>query len=538
MTYAATVAVHALALLTQFQWRKMNRNNMESSQSYGDIDIVGAQAILTAALIMTTPILNWSTSIRRDKAQVVVVLWGLLIFVAWGPSTVYISSHPDGKPFHPFTYNTIRALLMCPFSVAKENPSCGPHMNVTTDTYEMCQCIDFCGILGPAAPMRNGAKLVPWLTPQSAINRSNSKRYTDIQYFSQTMAAVVVLYGAFGLLHNQFSLREMRNLTFRFFNMHPTEIWTLWNIILRKFFRREVQKSIKSIKDDRKTRFRKVQYQFAKTMAMTFFLLGMMVALACPLTLLAVVITNEYDLSSDVFSEGNDAVGAWSTWVGAALVLAVAVILRYQDAWELFLLGCGDWLLRLFGITTFEKELDAKKNDKSIKKGKIEWFKHFARAFSKELWAPCIHVCHSIRTALSTMMFACGEFHEWIMTTGPHSQICGCEGCDLYRAQLRLDHIDSRPIKARHINIANGCGCYTCYTTRQQRIQKPNLCPCKNCREERNTEMKEKKKREDAGVSVPKEGEEYRTLGIRILQKFDERIRNMLEKSQSIQSQD
>ena len=57
MTYSATTAVHALALLTQFKWKDGPRN-IESSQDYGDPDIWGTYPILLAAPVMMTPILN------------------------------------------------------------------------------------------------------------------------------------------------------------------------------------------------------------------------------------------------------------------------------------------------------------------------------------------------------------------------------------------------------------------------------------------------------------------------------------------------
>lgn len=544
MTYSATVAVHALALLTQFGWHT-GYPNIQSSQPFGDIDILGAQVVLTAALVMMTPILNWSTSVRRDRAQIIVVLWGLLIFVAWAPATVYVSSQANGKAFHPWSKNLIPALFMCPLAASKVYPYCNNAMELTRDNYDNCQCFDFCGLIGPTAPMRSGAKMVAWLIPQAAIDRVNSTTYNEIEYFSQTMAVVIVLYGAFGLLLNQFSLRQMRNFTFRFFNTHLTETRALSQKVLLKLFRRNNNKFVDPINDDTKTGLRKWQYWFAKTMALIFFLLGLLIAFISPLTLVAVVITNEYDISPAMFSEGHDAVGAWSSWVGAVLVLGVAAILRYQDAWELFFLGCGDALLRLFGITTFEQRLDVKKEDQSIKKGKRNWFKHYAKSIAQELWSPCVHVRHSICMALASIVFACAEFRDWIMTPGPHSQICGCEGCIAYRAQdrglrLRMDQVDYVPIEEhanlvlkKHLKLRSGCGCHLCYFAGEQDMQKHDECPCRNCERDRKEEAKKIEAARTA-ASGPEESKEYQTLGMRILQRFDERIRDMLMEASSV----
>jgi hypothetical protein len=90
MTYSATTAVHALTLLTHFGWNDGIRN-VDTSKEHGDPDIWGTYPVLVATVVMFAPILNWSTNVRRDKAQFIMVLWGMLSFAALVPVVVYIS---------------------------------------------------------------------------------------------------------------------------------------------------------------------------------------------------------------------------------------------------------------------------------------------------------------------------------------------------------------------------------------------------------------------------------------------------------------
>ncbi|KAF2004251.1 hypothetical protein P154DRAFT_572285 [Amniculicola lignicola CBS 123094] len=548
MAYSATVAVHALALLSQFGWHT-GRSSMESSQRYGDPDIMGAYPILLASLVMMTPILNWSTSIRRDKSQIIVVLWGLLIFVAWAPVQVYVSSSPKGKQFHPWNYNFIPALVICPLSAVKESPICVPGLKLTLETYTTCQCFDFCGLIGPPSPMRAGAKMVPWLKSEDAIKRWNNKAYNDLDYFSQVMAVVVVLYGVFGLLHNQFSLVDIRNLIFRSLDTHPRQTAALWRFVLRKVVQpsKNKNKSVDAVTETNRTGWRKLQYYSAKTVATFYFLLGMAITFVCPLTFIAVVVVNEYDVAGLTYGESNDAVGAWSTWVGAAFVLIVAVVLQYQDDWEFFFLSIGDWALRVGGVHAFEEKMQEKKEGKFKNNTKRGFMAYYIKAVTKEIWAPFVHTGHSIHRALNTVFLACAEFGAWVSAPVPHTQICGCEGCASYTAKTRAANIPSshadkckcnhcvpiqekaKEVFARHEKLPGECGCHFCNLGRPKLAPAHNGCPCKNCKLDRK---QEEDKRAKAGDQVADETEpDYKTLGMRIVQMFDDRISDMLQAS-------
>lgn len=512
MTYSATTAVHAFALLTQFGW-SIGPTNMESAQNFGDIDIMGVFIILNTSLMTITPILNWSTNVRRDKAQVIVALWGMLTFVAWVPITVYVSLRPDGTMLHLWKLDGMTALVSCPRSAMDKSSLCGPGMNITKELYTTCECFDFCSLLGPTAPMRKGATLVPFIMTQAVVARSEDPTYSFVDYYAQLMSTVIVLYGAFGLLHNQFSLREMRNLLLRFCDMHPRELKSLWTMARGK---ERNPRSISCINESTRTGLRKMQRCFAKTVALLFFLLGLFLTSICPFIFLSIVVLGELDMEQYPESEGNDAVGAWSPWVGAAFVLLVAVILRFQDTWEYLFISCGNWALRFVGVHSF----DGKAEEKKVGVATVD----STSSIKKVFWRPIMHFGKSIRRAVDSAIFVFYEFRDWIQAPVPHCQMCGCEGCVSYRPLARAaraspDHVNScvcqdcklfhervREVYNNHARPGNSCGCRVCSYIR-----------------ERKTAGSWK------GSDSPEETEVYKTLSMRILLKFDNGISDMLE---------
>ena len=63
----------------------INSANQIKASDLGDMDLQAIFPILAASCIMLTPILNWSTQIRKH-ARAIAVCWGLLIFAAFVPT--------------------------------------------------------------------------------------------------------------------------------------------------------------------------------------------------------------------------------------------------------------------------------------------------------------------------------------------------------------------------------------------------------------------------------------------------------------------
>lgn len=76
-----------------------------SPRYYGDTDLSGIFPILVAGCIMLTPILNWSTMIRKHHAQPVVLYWGIIMFFA-----LIFTLPPSAEGVQPYF---IRKLATC-----------------------------------------------------------------------------------------------------------------------------------------------------------------------------------------------------------------------------------------------------------------------------------------------------------------------------------------------------------------------------------------------------------------------------------------
>jgi hypothetical protein len=532
MTYSATTAIHALALLTQFGWTN-SPTNVQSSKAHGDPDIYGTYPVLLAAAVMFTPILNWSTNVRRDKAQIIMVLWGILSFAALVPVMIYVSNTTSGSMLHKWNLNTIGSLMLCPRLAAETDPTCIPPIKLNAESYAACGCFDFCGLLGPSAPMRSGSKMVPWLPNRISLDSWNIKAFSVFEYWSEVFAAVIVCYGGLGLIHSHFSLREMRNLIFRSFCTRPGDCSALWKLSRT---RNSIPKLVDYSTEDSNTGLRKAQVIFAKTVATFYFLVGVLIAIVCPPIFLVVIVNMEVIVMGQyAYSEGNDAVGAWTTWVGAALVLVVAIILQYQDAWERFLLRSGERILKLLGFNVLELG-EIQTTVKSTNKD-VSMFSHILRC--------------SIGGAIVTIKIAYIEFRDWMKAPPTHGQICGCEGCIFYRKLTRrMSTIEthaancscndcsgySDEIDEASENHKQLCGCRLCDTIRQLahcRRQQANRPSCSYCLE-RDDGANEGALPIQRIDTIEEKG--YQSLGMRVLNNFDRRVVDMLKVADTLPS--
>lgn len=145
MTYAATASVHAFALLLRYKYHTPNLTNLDwiylPPKELGDIDLQAIFPILVAGSIMLTPILNFSTTVRKHEAHSVVIFWGVLLFCAMVPTFVIVV-----KGVTPSVI--LSQLSTCALDAAKnctfENLSIineGTSLNL----YNICNCTDTCG---------------------------------------------------------------------------------------------------------------------------------------------------------------------------------------------------------------------------------------------------------------------------------------------------------------------------------------------------------------------------------------------------------
>jgi hypothetical protein len=407
MTYAAVSAVHMLALVTNFDFGTPQSDlpkgwNINSSKGYGDVDVYGIYPILSAAAIMLTPILNWSVSVRANEAQMVVVYWGALVFAALVPAWLYNNNIKEWWINFPVSF------VVCPYSAAATHPDCGPSMNITTESFVYCQCADFCGLLGPATPMRKHANMVPSLERTISELANYSRPLQNLYRFDEFVLAVIVAQGILGLIESQFSQAEVRNLVFRVLYAEPRDF------IILLFEGKRQEKLLKKLgmqnaSQKPMTSLRwKLQFHFARLVAAAFFVFAVFFAVLALAVFVTNVITQEIYLTFWPGSERSDAVGAWSIWVGAAFVIIAAIIVRYHASWmkSLVVLFRAFWCVVAWADN--ERHVRFQSNDPEPEK-----VRHRVKAFFSEVAIPFVHGWYSTRRAFWTLSYTMQTFAEW-----------------------------------------------------------------------------------------------------------------------------
>ena len=145
MTYAATASVHAFALLQRFKYETPSSWNLDwislPPDKLGDLDLQAIFPILVAGSIMLTPILSFSTTVKKHKARSVVIFWGILIFCAMVPTfVIVIKGVIPSIALSQVSTCTLDPTLGCTYENLMTNYS-GQSLNL----YKQCNCSDTCG---------------------------------------------------------------------------------------------------------------------------------------------------------------------------------------------------------------------------------------------------------------------------------------------------------------------------------------------------------------------------------------------------------
>lgn len=129
--------------------------------------------------------------------------------------------------------------------------------------------------------------------------------FTKLVNLGIPLLTFVLVSGVFGVFESFWSQEDVRNGIFTFIN--------------RKRFH-----------PGNRPKARTTQLGFAKFVASAIFSLGIIVTILAPAVFIFSVVVFELYLLDFPYSEHSDAVGAWGTCVGAALVLVATVLGSYQ----------------------------------------------------------------------------------------------------------------------------------------------------------------------------------------------------------------
>src|SRR5256714_10169452 len=217
----------------------------------------------------------------------VVVYWGTLVFSALVPAWLL------NNYVKLWWINAPVSFALCPSSAAAMHPDCNENIILTTESYNYCQCVNFCGSLSPSTPMRRGANMVPWLGRPFSHIADNSRTLRQLYKFDEFVLAFVVLQGALGLMESQFTQAEVRNLVFRILYAEPRDF-----IIL--LFEGERQENLlkklgmqnASTKPATSLRW-KLQFQIARFIAAAFFVFAIVFAVLAVAVFVTNIVANE-----------------------------------------------------------------------------------------------------------------------------------------------------------------------------------------------------------------------------------------------------
>ena len=388
-----------------------------SSKDFGDIDVYGIYPVLSAAAIMITPILNWSVSIRSSRAQPVVIWWAVLVLVALVPAWLYFSLRPDGD-FNSFPNKAV-SLAICPIS---SNENCGEDMYLDADTFKLCQCFDFCGTFSAPAPMRSGANMVPWLTRKITRQKSKSEAawegFLNVMKFNQFAIGFIFVQGALGVLESQFTQAEVRNIIFRFLYLAPKDYFIL---LLKGERRRRWLRRLRLGSAAEETNKESVLWMlrrfFAKMVAASIFGVGICFVLICPAVFVTSAVANELFITEFPVSEHSDAIGAWGSWIGTALVVLAGAVIRYRDAWESTMTTAVYRIWAFFAYDSHERPGSPITEQEQIPLTELmkptTTIHERTNAFKAEVASPILHVWHALGRSIYRAKVEWIMFREW-----------------------------------------------------------------------------------------------------------------------------
>ncbi|KAF2814957.1 uncharacterized protein BDZ99DRAFT_458915 [Mytilinidion resinicola] len=325
MTYSATAVIHVFALLAQYRFNT-GPGDANSAKEYGDVDLLAIFPILAAAGIMLAPILNWSTTIRRHRAQAIIIWWGILIFVGLVPAWIYMYGWGE-----KFDLDTLESFAACPRTSDSQcdfGPDWSFEHDFTYALFKRCNCVDFCATLSPTAPMRSGSNMVAWIGRKISWQIGEGDRVWSLWTFSWIVLIFIVLYGIFGIIASRSSPASVRNAFFKFLSSGRRQ----WIQVLFEGRRQEKlldKFHLTTHKPSPPTGLRRLRHHIAKYIAAGIYLGSVAGAMLSPAIFVTTVVSNELLLGMYPVSEHHDAVGAWAPWVSVGLVLFAAVMDRY-----------------------------------------------------------------------------------------------------------------------------------------------------------------------------------------------------------------
>ncbi|EMR65272.1 hypothetical protein UCREL1_7746 [Eutypa lata UCREL1] len=336
MSYSATACIHLFVLMGFYRFGLPDTigHDVEDATAYGDVDIFGIAPVVTVSAIVLIPILTWSESFKGNRGKAIIVYWSILIFVCLAVICYYAITFGEG-----WYFNRIQSVASC----KKDCPRPGsletvgfPLWNIDDYNSDDCDCVDFCGLISPEAPLREKQGMVPILYYGPAL-----KHYcdgNDSLCLGQSDSAHNLLLGVISLwffslflglvafLGVNSSSESVRNMIFRLTNA------TFRDVITAIFKGSRQQTILKKMRlqnpHDPHTFYRRLRRLFAKSVATLYYGLAFVGLLFSPVLFVVSITAVELFIGSLPTSERSDAIGSWAPWVAAMMVLLSSAIMH------------------------------------------------------------------------------------------------------------------------------------------------------------------------------------------------------------------
>ena len=294
----------------------------------------GIFPVLATAVIILTPVFTWSTTFRTHRARVVILYWAVLVYVALFIMMFLVSDFKK-RLTNEATSSYQENFLFSETSFAfcnSTDPACSIdalNENLNYENFQACNCIDFCALLSPFSPLRNGQNMVANIGRNSSnsliYDESTNGTYAakplfiDLTIATQFVLSFALLQGLIALLQGSYTQKQVRDWIFRVVSMKGHGARNLRSSV---FLSAEQQGGSRSSRG---------RFLLGKILAAAYYLMTIVtLILYLPVFVLTIAVS-EILVADYPESEHSDSIGAWTPWLSVGLIASGALILNFHN---------------------------------------------------------------------------------------------------------------------------------------------------------------------------------------------------------------
>ena len=292
------------------------------------VTAAGIFPVLATSVVTLTPVFTWSSTVRTHRAKIVILYWAILVYVALflmmflvSAFNHYLKHYGDSTRFF---LQSIQGVAVC----NSTSPLCSAatlNAELTYESFQACNCVDFCGLLSPYAPLRTGQNMVA----NVGRNRTASLIFTeqgnirhvfvDLTTVTQFVLVFALVQGIVALLQGNYSQQQVRDWIYRLLSMKGRNV----------FNKRE--SVFLTPQQQHQNFYREGRHWFAKIVAASYYVISVVtLVLYFPVFALTIAIS-EVLVGDFPESEHSDSIGAWTPWVSVGLIVFGALIVNFHS---------------------------------------------------------------------------------------------------------------------------------------------------------------------------------------------------------------